>query len=427
MAVGSISNSLYPVQGYFSQTGSLLKYMNSLTAQSNATSKSSSYFNSTLYSDLGNVSVKANALKSEIFSMASLSQYSQSIGKEASYTNDEILSASVAKNATVSTYTKTDVNVRQLASSQENKGDELKASENSFGDKFDLSITNSAGKTSAFSVSLADKDDNKIALAAMAKQINASDIGVKATVVENQESGTVSLQLSGMKTGEKDGKFTVKDESAANIGVVSKASQNAEYTVNGAAYSSQSNESVKLMDGVTATLKKTGSTQLTYASDAGSAAQSVQGFINAFNELKNASSSFPDLDNQIMTIARNFSRALGFSGITMDSKGMLSISDESKLSQSIADGSFAKNFQGVGSLGNKLRDVSGNAFKMAYNSALQETFVNFLNSNYSNSQLSNSWMNNNWLNNTWQSGSWSNNSWLNSAYASSGMIVNILV
>ena len=407
MAIGSIGNYLSPTQGYFSSNGTLLQYMTSLSEQKKAVSQNSSYFNESLFSKMGTINSASARLQTQISGMASLSQYSSSIGKAASYSDKDVLSANVAKNATVSSYTKTDVNVTQLAAAQQNKGDALKADENAFGSQFSISIKDNSGKSNQFSVDLAAGADNKSAMQSMADKINASNTGFKASLVEDKDNNTVSLQISGTKTGDTDGKFTVDDTSAANLGNVDQQSKNAQYTVNGASFSSQTNNNVKLTDGVTADLKKTGATQVTYKADAGAAVSSVQNFIDTFNSMKDAASGSQTLNKQLADVAGNFSGALGYAGIGTDSKGNLTIKDESKLSQSISDGSFAKNFQGVGSFGNKLSEISRNAYKTAYNSAVQDNFKTLLdNMSKTNNQA---------------------NSWLNGLSSSAGLLFNMLV
>jgi len=388
MAVGSISSYLAPTQGYFNSNGTLLnKYMTSLYEQKKTPSQN--YFNQNLFGNLSKVGSSATLLQSQISSMASLNQYSVNAGKTASYTDKGVLSANVAKNATVSNFTKTSVNVSQLASAQENKSAALKADENSFGNKFSISITDSAGKKSTFDINISDSGNNKTAMQSMADAVNKAGIGIKASLVEDKGSGTVSLQFAGTKTGDKEGKFTVEDTSAASLANIDKEAQNASYSVNGVNYNSQSNSQVKIIDGVTADLNKTGSTEISYKMDTTAAAASAQKFIDSFNSLKDAASSFPNLIKQLDDVARNYSKAMGFSGLGMDKDGKLSIVNSDKLSSAISDGSFARNFQGIGSLGNKLTEVARNAYKTSYSSAVDQNFKEFL--NYSKPSSGNNW------------------------------------
>jgi len=353
------------------------KRTNSSTGSSYFNSIGSPYFDESLSKKLGAVGSNAIDLQSQIGKMASLTQYSSNVGKEASYSNEDVLSASVSKNATVSKYTATDVNVTQLASGQQNRSAGLDANVNSFGGKFSIGITDSAGKTNVFNVNLTEQDTNKTAMQAMVNKINSSNTGIKATLAEDKENGTVSLLLSGEKTGEANGIFTVADESAANLGNIAAAAQDAKYTVNGKEFSSQSNE-VKIMDGVSATLKKTGSTQITYMADFSPAIGEVQKFLDTFNNLLDAASGSP-VTKQLTDAVVNSIRGLGYSGIGVDSNGKLGINDPDKLQESISNGSFARNFQGMHSFGDKLYDVTLNAHSTVYNSALKDSFNNLMN------------------------------------------------
>jgi len=389
MAVGSIGGDFTLLQSYLSSGLSLNKYVSSLMEQKktgNSAGSSGSYFNKSLFEQLGTINSNAIDIQSQIGKMASLTQYSSSVGKAASYSNEGVLSADVEKNATVSRYTTTNVNVTQLASGQQNRSAVLDADENSFGEQFSIGITDSAGKTTVFSVNLTEHDDNRSAMQAMANKINASSTGIKATLFEDKETGKISMQLSGGKTGEEDGKFTVTDESAANLGNIVEASQNAKYSVDGKEFSSQTSE-VKIMDGVTATLKKTGSTQITFTSNFSPAIGEVQKFLDSFNSLMNAASDSP-LRKQLTDVVVNNIRGLGYSGIDVDSGGDLIISDPDKLTESISNGSFARNFQGIQSFGHKLYDVTMNAHDTVYNSALKESFNNLMNDLINNSSQS---------------------------------------
>lgn len=379
MAFGSIGGDFTLLQSYLSSGLSMNKYVSNLMEQKKTNSSyGSSYFDGSLSQKLGAVNSNAIELQSMIGRMASLTQYTSGIGKMASYSNEGVLSASVAMYAQVSNYTKTDVDVSQLASGQQNRSSNLYANENSFGEEFSISITDSEGKTRSFSVSLTEDDNNRTALKAMANEINASNTGVRATLVEDKENGTVNIQLTSQKTGDANGKFTVVDESAANLDNVYSVAQNAEYSVNGIAFSSQSNE-VRIMDGVMATLNKTGATQLTYSTDSSQATGEVQKFLDTFNNLLDASSDSP-LKQQLTTVMVNNIRGLGYSGIGVDTEGKFTIDDPDKLSESISNGSFARNFQGIQSFGHRLYDVTMNAYNTVYDAARQESVNDLISS-----------------------------------------------
>ena len=384
MAIGLIGGNFTLMQSYLSSGLSLNKYVSNLMEQKKTSfSTGSSYFEDSVFQKLGAVSSNSIELRSQLVGLASLTQYSSSVGKTAASSNEDILSVSVSKNATVSGLTTTNIEVMQLAAGQQNISAGLNANENSFGDQFSIGITDSAGKTSVFTVHVMEQDDNKAVLKAMANEINASSISVKATLVEDKETGTVNLLLAGTKTGEASGSFSVTDESAAKLSDVYTAAQDAKYSVNGKEFSSHSNE-VKIMDGVTATLKKTGSAQISYAADFSPAIGVVQNFLQTFNNLMESASGTP-LRKQLTDAVVNNIRGLGYSGIGVDTDGKLNINDPNKLSESISNGSFARNFQGIQSFGSKLYDLSLTAQTTVYNSALQESFNNLMNNLINNS------------------------------------------
>ena len=384
MAIELMGGNFTLFRSYLSSGLSLNKYVSRLTEQKKTIfSTGSSYFDDFLFNKLGDVSSNAIDIQPLIGKMASFTQYLSSV-RDVAYSDEDVLSASVANNATVSRHTTTtNVDVTQLASGQQNRSDDLGADENSFGDQFKIGITNSAGNIRKFSVRMTEQDNNKTAMQAMANKINAYNIGIRAALAEDKENGTVSLLLSGENTGEVDGKFTVTDESAANLGNVVSMSQDAKYSVNGREFSSQSNE-VEIMDGVTVTLNKTGSTQITYVEDFSRAIGDVQKFLDTFNNLLDASSNSP-LKEQLANLMDSSGRGLGSSGIDIDSNGKLSIDDPDKLRESISNGSFARNFQGMNSFGDKLYDVSLSAQSTVYNAAIQDRFNGIVISQINNS------------------------------------------
>jgi flagellar capping protein FliD len=390
MALNSIGNLFFPSQSFRPNSLNTVSGMarniweesgwNSPTPPAGTgTSAGSVQFNRSIFENLGGIRTAASALQRETANMASLSRFSPGIGRTAETSQSGILTATVANNATVSNVTRTDVNVTQLASAQQNQGAALNASENSFGDRFSISITNASGTSQTFNVAIAEGNTNQDAMQAMANQINASSIGVRATLVEDEESGTVRLQLDGQRTGEREGRFTVEDNSAAALSNVARESASAQFTVNNVQRSSESNQNVTLFQGVTADLQQTGQTQITYGRDMNSAVSSVQRFLDAFNNLRGAAANSPALSRQLNTLASTHSRALSFSEIGTNSEGRLTITDADRLQESIQSGSFARNFQGHGSLGNRIHDTARNAFSVAYSSAVQSNFANIVN------------------------------------------------
>jgi hypothetical protein len=391
MTIGLIGGDFTLMQSYLSSGLSLNKFVSSLTAQNRPNfSTGLSYFNDSLFQQLGSVSSSAAELQSQLGRMASLTEFSSSMGRAASYTNDGVLSASVARNAPVFNFTTTNVDVTQLASGQQNRSAELDVDENSFGSQFSIGITDGGGRTNRFSVELNEQDNNLTAMQAMASRINTSGIGVRATLTSNAENGTVSMLLTSDRTGERNGAFTVTDDSAANLGNVINSSQDARYSVNGNELSSQSND-VRIMDGVTAILNRTGSTQITYTADFSRAVDDVQNFLDAFNNMRDAASGTP-LDRQLTGAVNRNVWSLGSSGIGFDSNGNLSINDVNMLTEAISNGGFARNFQGISNFGSNLYDVTLTAHSTVYGAALQDSFSELM-SSLSRSTTYGNWQN----------------------------------
>ncbi|MCL2088916.1 MAG: flagellar filament capping protein FliD [Oscillospiraceae bacterium] len=356
----------------FNSISNIAKNMMDNIQKSSAAAPKENPFNYSLFSDLGDIRSSAAELQSAIMGMSSLSQFSSSIDRTAVYSDDKILSADVGKNAPVSRFTTTNVEVKQLAQTQVNQGAVLAADVNNLGDSFDLSITDSSGKTQSFSVEIKENETNLDAMKSMAEQINSSDAGVKASLIESD--GNVSLRLEGTQTGELGGGFTVVDNSAADMSNVERTAQNAVYSVGGREMTSQTNEGVQLQSGVTADLKATGSVQLTYRHDTEAATAKVQQFVDTYNKMRESVLSSSMMTGQMDRAARTNSHSLGFSGITVDSSGSLKISDATKLANAISDGSFVRNFQGVTSFGNNIRDITRNAYSVMYSETSRQGF-----------------------------------------------------
>ena len=353
-------------------TNSILNALKGLSQTNNNSNQS-------LYASLGSIRSAADKLKSMANPMASLTVNSSSVGKTAQYSNNDVLSADVSKTAVVSNFTKTTVNVTQIAQGQSNKGEALSNSENSFGDSFELTVTNSVGKTTAFSVTLDQNANNKTTMQAMADKINSSGIGIKAALVVNESDNTSYLKLDSAKTGEIEGAFTVVDNSAAGLSNISTGAANAKYSVNGGAGKSSETNSVELISSVSATLKSTGITEITYKADTGAATSRVSDFIKSFNEFKDTTKDIPAIQKQLADLVKNYGRALGYSGINIGADGKLTI-DENKLGTAISDGSFSKNFQGALSFGDKLNKITQNAYTNAYSVHIRTAAYDFVKS-----------------------------------------------
>lgn len=240
----------------------------------------------TQLSAIGQVSSALTALQSALTSLTSGTAF----GSHTVSTGDKtILTAAATTSNGAAVNGSYNVAVTQLATA-------MKASSGAFAD------ANTKVGTGTLTVTVGDKSmnvaiDNSVSsLASIRDKINkASDNpGVTATIVTGTDGAHLVLRSS--KTGEDNG-FTVSssggdgglaalnyDPSAASgngFTVVDKA-QNALYTIDGMAGSSDSN-AVTAIDGLTISLLTTGSTTVNVTSDMSTATSAVNTFVSAYN------------------------------------------------------------------------------------------------------------------------------------------------
>ena len=114
-------------------------------------------------------------------------------------------------------------------------------------------------------------------------KINAANAGVTATLLPNGAS--YKLVLAGSQTGALKGGFTVSGLDALGTPAITNASD-AVYSLNGVSATSSSNTISDVINGVSFTLQKEGSSAtLTVASDNDAIAKKVQSFIDAYNKV----------------------------------------------------------------------------------------------------------------------------------------------
>ena len=227
------------------------------------------------------------------------------------------------------------IDVASLAQAQKNIGSELIATDASTvaagTHSFDIGID---GVIHQVSIDVAEGDTNEVVLQKMADAINALEIGVSATVEAGTTEGTDRLAIEANATGAANA-FTISDVTGnavatAGAGTVSLAAQDASYTVDGSSQTSSSN-TILLDNGmVTATLKGTGSADLTVAPDktkVQSAVSDLISGINGFIDTLNKNSTYikDDVPYTIKTYIKEHVLALETIGITQGADGKLMV------------------------------------------------------------------------------------------------------
>ena len=178
--------------------------------------------------------------------------------------------------------------------------------------------------------------------------INASDAGVRATIVDNGDpDAPYRLVLTSKATGTEatvsDLSYTASGsdttlESALDLGSMEEtvSAQNAEMTVNGIAISSTSNKVEGAIEGVTLTLSATGDSTVTVENDNFALRDAITSFVDSYNDLQSTigeqtsfnsdSGASGELlgDATLRSIDERLRSALAF---TPDTEGLGSLSD----------------------------------------------------------------------------------------------------
>lgn len=178
--------------------------------------------------------------------------------------------------------------------------------------------------------------------------INASDAGVRATIVNNGDpDAPYRLVLTSKETGTEatvlDLSYTASGsdttlESTFDLGNMEEtvSAQNAEMTVNGIAISSTSNKVQGAIEGVTLTLSDTGDSTVTVEHDNFALRDAITSFVDSYNDLQGTIGELTSFnsdsgaagellgDATLRSIDERLRGALAF---TPDAEGMGSLSD----------------------------------------------------------------------------------------------------
>jgi flagellar hook-associated protein 2 len=245
--------------------------------------------------------------------------------------------------ATEATY---GISVSQLALAQENTGLELNMDDvsgvNVGTNTFNVNID---GEDHELSIEVEAGDTNETVAEKMATALNNASIGVTAEVVAGSTEGTQQFVITGEETGTGN-VFTISDVSgnavaATGAGATSTAVQDAEYSVDGTDYTSESN-TIYLDDGfVSVSLKGTGEASLTIEPDQNEVKNAVTAFVSGVNSFIGHLESNSDYINDevlasINAFVSDHKNELESFGITQGDDGKLEIDDD-KLTAAVSD------------------------------------------------------------------------------------------
>lgn len=239
------------------------------------------------------------------------------------------------------------VDVQQLAAAQSNVSSAVDSKELAVSDA-NFNIITNTGNVS-FQVSATNENGeqktNKQLLQDTAKEINQNkNLGVTASVIE--KDGKSSLQITAKETGEKNS-FLVSGDFAQETGLTQAATsaQDAKYTIkqnDGKAkeYSSASNNISLNYGKIAATLKKTGSADISVGMDTSKVVSAVDDLVSSYNHSLKVLNDNADRGTGVTRQLSNVLRGIGSEksmelvGISVNKDGTLAL-DKDKLTSSL--------------------------------------------------------------------------------------------
>ena len=304
------------------------KYLKNIEKMDKYTKESSKF-----YSDF---TEKFSNLKT---SSSKLKEYSSnSVFKANGYesTNSDVLSV---KDSSKYYGKAVSVEVENVATSQTTVTNELDSEKMDLLKTGTLFISNK-DKTYTLDLNLLDSANNKDAIKKISEEINSSNVGIKAQIIES--SGKSRLAFTSVNTGE-DAEFSVKFggnlESSFTVSNSSEA-KNANYKINDVSYTSQSNN-VKIGDNLEVVLNGSGKAGISdKVVNSSKIIDAVKKFADDYNGvvsfLKDNSNKSTKIGNLSYSFNSNkyLNNSLSSIGIQIDSDGKVAI-DEKKLKSEV--------------------------------------------------------------------------------------------
>lgn len=286
-------------------------------------------------------------------------------------TSSDTAVADVTERLPVRTAGEIQISISETAAAQTNISESVSAYADAAAD-MDFTVSGSRGSVDV-QVSAADSSGaartNVQMLRDAASQINDSDVGVRATVVE--EDGNASLKLESMNTGTAYG-FQVSGDlgSAAGVDQVETAGSNARYSVteNGGTreYTSSRNDITVNGGRIGVTLKEAGEVTIRSDTDPEKVASALSDLVQSYNSaleiLNDNYGRGTGVDRQLRNLVRGLGpeQSLEMLGITVNKDATLNFDPEV----------LAKNMETDSSLVKDLISGTGGIADTAFNKAV---------------------------------------------------------
>lgn len=263
----------------------------------------------------GQLTASLSSFQSSVASLTSQSTF-QSL--TATPSDSTVLNASAGTGASAGSYS---INVSALAQAQTLVASGQTSTTSSIGTGASTTLTFTFGTTSGTSFTqdptqgtkTVTIDSSSNSLQGIKDAINAANMGVTASIVNDGSSTPYRLELTSSSGAKHSMEIAVSGDSTLNsllsyspsasgqTMTQTVAGQDASLSVNGLAISSPSSTVSSAIPGVTLNLLKTGTSTLSITNNASSVQNSVQSFVSAYNTLHGTLGSLIDYNTATQT------------------------------------------------------------------------------------------------------------------------------
>jgi hypothetical protein len=305
---------------------------------------------------LSSAKLSSNQLQSSLNSLLGTTKILSSFSSTPVSSNKDLLTVkSFDNNRNLPNSLHTSIQINQAATTQRNRGTALTAGSSAVASGFTSGAQNmrlSVGDRNfnvGFSVNAGDT--NRDVQEKIAESINRQNTGVRAHVEHDSKNNTSTLILESQSAGsDYDGQLRFQLHSLTGnalertgIGTVSRYAQNALYSINGGPELTSRTNDVDIGNGITVTLKASGTAEVTMGKNHDAPIQDIRNMVRHFNDLLAAAEVNRSdrrtnaLYNQLMNTSKSYSASLERVGIEVTAAGYLRI-DETKLKSAAESG-----------------------------------------------------------------------------------------
>ena len=301
--------------------------------------------------------------------------------KIAQSSDEDVLTVEYIGNDDGSASNGFDIQVKQLASNQINRGNYLAPERLDIEPgtySFDL---DTGSRAYEFQYTVNDNDTNASVLRKLTKLVNSTGTNVAATI-QTDDYGQIALQLATRQTGigenetslfqviPADSQGSAKAMQVLGLNHITQEAKNSFFLLNGKAHTAYSNTfTVDNQFDVTlhGTNEEDDATRVGFKTNVDAIADNIQRLADAYNHMmdiaqsQTATQSSNKLARDIGGVARNYHNELEAMGITIDTDSHISI-DRNLLADAVTAPDAAENFDALNQFKNSLSKKTAYAF-----------------------------------------------------------------